>query len=122
MKMIKFNEIMQKLGLNYTAMTCFDLDTAAMLGKKAQSWDRKAQAATQPLVAENFKAEANAYWRKMEVAQHNALAGAMQEKDTGPIFETWIDEYSLTDLTTINQIIQKWAPILRKYGVELQTY
>ena len=122
MKMNKFNGVMQALGLKYTAMICFDLNIAAELGQKAQRWEQKAQEATPPLVIEKFTAQANAYWQKMEQAQHNAIADAMFEKDQGPIFESWIEEYSLTDLTTINQVIKKWMPILHKYGVELKTY
>lgn len=132
MTMSEFNNLMQEMNLKYSIMVCFDLGTAADFGKRVKYWQRQLKE-LQPKVegehGESFE-KVKAHYEKnleyvkgqLEKAQHNALAGAMYEKDNGRIFEPMIEKYSLSDLTTINNAIKQWQPIVKKYGVELKTY
>ena len=132
MTMSEFNNLMQEMNLKYSIMVCFDLGTAADFGKRVMYWQRQLKE-LQPKVegehGESFEKVKARYEKsleraknQLEKAQHNALASAMFEKDNGLIFEPLIENYSLTQLTTVNEAVKQWQPVLKKYGVELKMF
>lgn len=122
MTMDEFNRCMQVNGCRYSINVLLGLNQALAYVPRINKYNKRIANCQNSEVLNEFKAYKRELQDSMNKTMITTLIDALTEKRDGLIYEEWLQSMSFSQIQFINPIITKWAPILRPYGVELQTY